>query len=128
MSAWVFRVMGGLLLIFVPFFVLGAAVAGISYVLPAYRLRAAIGFGLMAVVFVVVGVGLLYLRKWAAVAFSIMTAGYGFVAIRQAVAGITHPVPGRADWLGFVFGIIALLPSFLTIKGWDILVWRRKPI
>jgi len=109
------------------FVVLGAAVTGFRYVLPAYRLRAAIGFGLMAAVFVLVGVGLLYLRKWAAVAFSIITAGYGLVGIRQAVGGIIHPVPGRADWLGFVFGVIALLPSLLTIKGWQVLIWRRKP-
>src|SRR5258708_6863824 len=55
---------------------------------------------------VIAGVGLIKLRKWAAVAVS-MTALYP--AYWCVWAGF-HPTPGNADWLGFVFGLLLLTP------------------
>jgi hypothetical protein len=120
--------MGYLLLGFTAIFLLGAIITGVRFVPPEYRLKALLGWGLLASLFTVVGVGLLYLRKWAAIAFSILTTACALVVTRQAVQGMIHPAPGRADWLGFLFALILSVPAFITFKGWRSLVWRRGQI
>jgi len=110
--------MGGLMLVFSLFFVVGAVVTGIRYVSPSSYLRAVIGWGLMASLLIATGVGLWYLKKWAAVAFSVLTAVCASVVFLQAFRGLTRPIPGRADWLGFPFALILLIPSGITVKVW----------
>jgi len=76
-------------------------------------------------VFAVIGMGLLLLRKWAALAASIMAL---YLAYWSFVAAI-HPVdvkPGDAPEVGFVFGTLLIAPLILTVKGWRTLVWRGK--
>jgi len=126
MARGALRLMGGLLLGFTPFFVVGALVTGIRYVSPGDRVTAFLGWGIMAASFIAVGVGLLCLRKWAALAFSLLTAACAVLFITQAVRGMTHPISGRADWLGFPFGFLLLIPSVITLKAWHSLSWRRN--
>ena len=128
MDRSIFRVMGGLLLSFTAVFAIGAIATGIRYVSPGYRLRAFLGWGSMTVLFIVVGIGLLHLRKWAALSFSLMAGAYAFLMVRQAYQGIIHPIPGRADWLGFLFALILSIPIVVTVKGWRALVWCRASI
>ncbi len=98
-----FRAMGILLLVVAAGFVVGSIITVFRYVLPAHEFRGIIGLGGIALFLIAVGVGLLKLKKWAALAFSILCLIWGFLGIRQAIEGSIHPVPGSADWLGFVF-------------------------
>ena len=72
----------------------------------------------------VVGVGLLYLRKWAAFGLSLLAL---YLAYWCFWAGL-HPKPGNADWLGFIYGLLLVAPSILTAKYWNLLVWRKRPV
>jgi hypothetical protein len=75
---------------------------------------------------VIVGVGLLLLRGWAAVILSLAGIYGAFLCIRQAVNGINHPVPGQWDWVGFIFALLSLVPAVLTACSWKTLVWWKK--
>jgi hypothetical protein len=70
----------------------------------------------------VLGVGLLYLRKWAAVGLSILFLYPAFWCISTAV----HPIPGNANWLGFVFAALLICASIVTAVYWRQLTWRKK--
>jgi hypothetical protein len=69
-----------------------------------------------------VGIGLLYLRKWAALGLSLLALYPAFWCFWDAI----HPTPGNANWLGFVFALLLIIPSILTAKYWHVLVWRKK--
>jgi len=68
------------------------------------------------------GVGLLYLRKWAAIILCAMAL---YVASWEII-GALHPIPGYANWLGFIFGTLLAIPSILTCIHWRALTWRRS--
>jgi hypothetical protein len=70
----------------------------------------------------VLGVGLLCLRKWAALGLSILLLYPAFWCIWVAV----HPIPGNANWLGFVFALLLICPSILTAVQWHQLTWRKN--
>ena len=69
------------------------------------------------------GLGLFYLRKWAALIVSLSALWGASWEIRDAL----RPTPGDANWLGFVFAILLAVPSILTAVYWRTLVWRGKP-
>jgi hypothetical protein len=79
---------------------------------------------LIAVVAVgaVLGIGVLHLRKWAAIALSLLLLYPAFWCVYSAV----HPSTGGADWLGFLFAILLIGPAILTAFGWRTLTWRKK--
>jgi hypothetical protein len=74
------------------------------------------------VAFALMGLGLIYLKKWAVIAFSALTLYAAFWAIRSALEPAAHP--GDATWLGYVYGLLLILPAILTVKYWRTLVWR----
>lgn len=67
------------------------------------------------------GAGLLELRKWAAVMISLIALYPVYWELKDAF----HPVPGYANWLGFVFAALLLIPSIWTAVYWRTLTWRR---
>jgi len=75
----------------------------------------------------VVGIGLLRLRKWAALLLSILLLYPAFWCIMAAVRPVDIR-PGDATWLGFLFAAVLITPSILTMKYWRSLIWRKKRI
>src|SRR5580693_10484532 len=67
------------------------------------------------------GLGLLDLRKWAALMISLMALD---IAILWEREDALHPIPGCANWLGFVFALLLTAPSILTGVCWRSLTWR----
>jgi hypothetical protein len=70
----------------------------------------------------ILGIGVLHLRKWAAIAVSLLLLYPAFWCVYEAL----HPSPGQADWLGFVFAILLIGPAILTAFCWRTLKWRKK--
>ncbi len=68
------------------------------------------------------GLGLFYLRKWAAIALSALTLYLAYWPLKDAF----HPIPGYANWLGFPFAALLAVPSILTATYWRDLIWRRQ--
>jgi hypothetical protein len=71
-----------------------------------------------------VGVGLLQLRKWAALLFS-MTGIYLAFWFCKAALYPVNPQPGERNWLGWAYAFLFTIPSIATAKYWSTLVWRR---
>lgn len=70
----------------------------------------------------VAGVGLFYLRKWAA----LMTSAFALYVAFWAVKDALHPVPGYANWVGFLFAALLAIPAILTGVCWRTLIWRKR--
>lgn len=70
----------------------------------------------------VVGVGLLYLRKWAALYFSVTLFWVGLSWALSAVQEIDFP--WNLFWMAH--GASMMLPLFVTIRVWSQLTWRGK--
>ena len=70
----------------------------------------------------VAGVGLLYLRKWAALMVSALALYLASWAVKDAL----HPIPGYANWVGFLFAVLLAIPAILTGVYWGTLVWRER--
>ncbi len=122
----VFKIMGGFLLFLAAGVLITAGLALAGY-LP--RLSPAVSrqaFGLRIIItvalFAALGMGLLHLRKWAALGLSILALYPAFWSFWSAA----HPTPPNADWLGYVFGFLLIVPSVLTVKYWNSLVWRKQ--
>jgi hypothetical protein len=79
----------------------------------------------LIVALAVMGLGLIYLRKWAALLFSVLTAYAAFWAFKDTLRP-SH-VPGEWTWLGYIFGLLLIAPAILTAMNWRMLVWRRPP-
>jgi hypothetical protein len=114
-----FRIIGGMAL----FYSCALLFAGI--LVPRFStFRASIkSYGLLlafAILIAALGVGLLYLRKWAAIGLSLLMLYPAFWCVSAAV----HPIPGNANWLGMLFALVLVSPSILTIKHWHALEWR----
>jgi hypothetical protein len=129
MIAIIFRVMGGILLflgvasVFIGIFTIMRYPqhSALAVSIPVFIVRVITG----VLVFAVIGMGLLLLRKWAALAASILALYPAYWCFLAAI----HPVDakaGDANWLGFVFGTLLIAPLILTAKGWRTLVWRGK--
>lgn len=71
---------------------------------------------------VIAGVGLFYRRKWAALMVSLMAL---YAASWQVKSAIT-PIPGNANWLGFIFAFFLAVPAILTVISWRTLVWAGQ--
>jgi len=67
------------------------------------------------------GIGMLHVRKWAAIGVSLLLLYPAYWCVYAAV----HPTPGNADWLGFIFAALLISPSILTATCWRILTWRK---
>ena len=71
---------------------------------------------------VVVGFGLIFLRKWAAIYFSVPLFCYGVLVVLEAIAAIAFPY----NLLGMAYGVSLMLPLIVTIRIWRQLVWGGK--
>lgn len=71
---------------------------------------------------IVVGVGLLFLRKWAALYFSVPLFCYGVWIFFSSIEA--EPFPGNL--LVMVYSFSLMLPLFVTIRIWPHLVWGGK--
>ena len=130
MNKIVFQIIGGFVLF------LGASLlfAGIL-VLAGYSPRhypsgslLAFSAGLIILVGVLctTGLGLLTLRRWAGLAVSILGLCLAFLAAWTAL----H-VSSKADdenWLSLLYVPLFIFPSFVTMKYWHTLVWRKPKI
>jgi hypothetical protein len=78
------------------------------------------GFFLMAAV-EVVGFGLAFLRKWAALYFSIPLFWFG---VRQVFVS-TYAVVFPLNLIAMLLGVSLMLPLIVTIRIWKHLTWGR---
>ena len=72
---------------------------------------------------IVVGIGLVRPRKWAALALSTSLLYPAFWLLHGAIKP-SNPQPGDANWLGYIYASLLLLPAILTVKYWNTLIWR----
>ena len=70
----------------------------------------------------IVGIGLIYLRKWAAICFSLAISCFSLWLI---IGSILY-VPFFWSFINFFIGIISLIPVFITIRLWSLLSWNGK--
>lgn len=113
MSKTVFQVMGLLISSFATVYVLG----GLLYI-ARHPPRAVSDLGffvVVAVTLVIVGVGVYYRRKSAALGCSVLL----LCAALSQVHGALHPIPGYWNWLGFLWAGLLLLPLLMVAKYWN---------
>ena len=117
MNANSFRLFGVLVLalVLVPLLV---AVTLVGELTPAQFLRWSVLFAAV----VTMGLGLCFLRKWAALYFSVPLFWFG---IQEAFVAIyTDPFPGNL--LVMIHGLSLTLPLVVTICIWKQLTWGRR--
>ena len=129
MSKIVFQIMGG----FVLWFAMGLLVVDILWI-GHYSLHLPREVTPLEIVWLVtlevaitlLGLGLIYRRKWAALVLSLLTLYWAFLAFEEAL----RPgfIPGEWTWLDYVFGILLIIPAMMTAKYWRVLVWRRVSV
>jgi uncharacterized membrane protein len=76
----------------------------------------------LAVALTIVGLGLIGLRRWAALAFSLLALYLSFWAFADAF----HAVPGSSNGIRYGYGLLLICPSVFTVRYWHTLVWRKK--
>lgn len=117
-----FQVMGWLLLAYAAGMVVLSVASVERYPPPPRSGLAFARFGLIVLALVIVAFGLLHLRKWAALAFSILTLCVAFFAAKASI----HFVPWSWPGIGYWFAILLIMPSIVTVKYWGVLVWHRR--
>ena len=75
---------------------------------------------ILLVAFGILGLGLLNLRKWAALYFSGLLLSWGIWMFLEAIEGI--PFPWNLLFMGEAFSLI--LPAIVTYRLWAHLSWR----
>ena len=78
-------------------------------------------FALFAVVNVI-GWGLIFLRKWAALYFSVPLFCYGVLVVLESIPGLAFPY----NLLGRAYGASLMLALIVTIRIWPRLVWGGR--
>jgi hypothetical protein len=116
----IFQIMAGFALCFAAVLLLGGILTMLRY--PPRSPWHVVPLTALVITLIVAGIGLFYLRKWAALAVSLMAL---YVATWQ-VEGALNPIPGYANWLGFLFAVLLAIPAILTAMYWRTLVWRSK--
>lgn len=69
-----------------------------------------------------IGVGLIFLRKWAALYFSLALV---VMPIWLNLASLGE-VPLAWNVMVFVFGLVPILPIIIVVRSWSLLSWRGK--
>ena len=69
-----------------------------------------------------VGCGLIFLRKWAALYFSLPLFAYGILEAFVSIEEVTFPY----NLLMMVHGLSLTLPLLVTIRIWKHLTWGRR--
>src|ERR1044072_311488 len=76
----------------------------------------------LSVATAVVGVGLIFMRKWAALYFSLPLFAYGITEAFCSIKQVTCPY----NLLVMMHGISLPLPLIVTIRIWKHLTWGRR--
>lgn len=79
------------------------------------------GFFLMAVG-ELVGFGLAYTRKWAALYFSIPLFCFGIRMVGFSI----YEIPFPANFMMMLYSLSLTLPLVITIRSWKELTWGRR--
>jgi len=114
MSRHYFRVFGALTLLLNPAIFAGTLFSGQTQ---TQSLR---GLFLMAVG-ELVGFGLAFLRKWAALYFSIPLFCFGIRLVGVSIYEVAFP----GNLLAMLYSLTFTLPLFITIRSWKQLTWGR---
>src|SRR5947207_11342527 len=103
--------------------------AGVFLVLSSQRSRlgplpwqALISLSALSIAATLIGVGLLFLRKWAAIVFSLALVAF---PIWITVASIGES-PSGFYLLILAFAIVLILPIIIIIRTWPLLSWSGK--
>ena len=122
-----FRVLGGLTLYLLAGILFVSQLSNGRYSLHASQMSRfeMLRFVLLGAILLSMGLGLLFLRKWAALAFASATLCWSYEALSEGVSGIFHHTPGEWYWTGFISAIMLFSPTILTIKYWGTLTWRK---
>jgi hypothetical protein len=70
----------------------------------------------------IVGIGLLFLRKWAAL---LLLAALMAFAIWLIVGSILY-VPFPWNLINFIFAFVALLPTYVIFRSWSLMSWGGR--
>jgi hypothetical protein len=70
----------------------------------------------------VVGFGLAYLRKWAALYFSIPLFCFGIRLVFVSTYAVVFPL----NLIAMLLGVSLMLPLIVTIRLWKQLTWGRR--
>jgi len=116
----IFQVLAGLVLAYDALLFLGGIYTMLRYPPHSYwQILPGMAFvGVLAVA----GLGLLYLRKWAALMISALALYVAFWGVKDAL----HPIPGYANWVSVLFAVLLTSPAILTGLCWRALVWRKE--
>jgi hypothetical protein len=115
-----FRVFGVLTILFV----VGVLITSVmtAHLSPRPSPLAYARLSIFVVIGLIIGIGLLFLRKWAALCFS---SGSLALAIWMVVGSILYwPFPAMLIILGI--GLSFIFPAVLTLRCWSHLIWRGK--
>jgi hypothetical protein len=118
MNKMAFQIMGALVLAFAVMLTLGGAVTVARY--PPHTIKDVIPLALASVLLLLLGIGLYRVRKWAALAFSMLTVGLAGWSIRDAI----HSVPWSWNGIGYWFALVLIVPTILTVRFWP--TFRRE--
>ena len=69
-----------------------------------------------------VGFGLLYLRKWAAATFAVVSSSAGAWLMASSLGGVPYP------WtlINLAIGATLIFPAAVVIRHWHLLSWGRR--
>lgn len=87
--------------------------------LPPHANLRLVAFGVAATA---VGFGLLYLRKWAAAVFAVVSSSAGAWLMASSLRGVPYP------WtlINLAVGAALIFPAVLVIRYWSLLSWGRR--
>lgn len=71
---------------------------------------------------VLIGFGLIFRRKWAALYFSVPLCAYGILEAFSSIEHVTFPL----NLLAMLHGISLTLPLVVTIRVWKDLTWGTR--
>jgi hypothetical protein len=77
---------------------------------------------MLSLVMVLIGFGLIFRRKWAALYFSLPLFAYGISEAFNSIEEVTFPV----NLLVMVHGLSLTLPLAVTIRMWKQLTWGSR--
>ena len=94
---------------------------GQRYRLGPFPRRFTISICVLFLATTLIGVGLMFLRKWAALLFSLALVG---MPIWLNLTSLGEPLAWNA--MVFVFGLVLIMPIAIMIRSWSLLSWRGR--
>ena len=122
-----FRMLGGITLYFLAGLLFVGLLSNGRYSLHINQMSRTeiVRFVFGCAILLALGLGLFFLRKWAALAFSAASLYWCYETFNEGLREINHHESGEWYWGAFVFAIVLLSPTVLTVKYWRALKWRE---